>query len=637
MPGLGIRAGGGVGGKRLSLSTKNVPSTATGAVSQLKANLKGTTTFSKVSGAAGLTVSSTGVVSITASLGSGGTITAVMRAQNTAGDAVESSFTLIGVVVPVPANTVSPAISGVVGAGNTLTCSTGTWSNSPTGYAYQWYKWVSGVYTAIAGATNNTYAWQAGDGVNVRCIVTATNTAGNGAVMSGRATYLGQVATACRIPYRNITSNKEVMSRSPHFAADNITSLKIVLPNWYWDRPGATKTDLGSGGNITYRASIEYPAGTYTQVLFTGSASGVAANLTNLVSDAVAVTIPKGAQFWVRIKGVGAAACVVWTSESITPAQSILDTGNGAACMIGNGLADLTMTNGTFTNFGSAPYLYAFGPVAIIANTQRPSFGCYGDSRNAFANDTYDASGDLGEVTRSIGGAGYGYTNIGCYGDTVALFNASSAMRRSLAPYFSHIIDEYGINDISGGASLATIQSARATMWANFSTQPIYATTVTPVATSAVGWTITPGGQAPQNNTVRSAHNDWIRTTPSPLAGYYEVADVAESSRNSGSWKVNPAAGTAITFTGALSAATSATLSAPWAGVYGQYAITFSDSTVKVATLTPGATAVSWSGAVTATASATALMEYTADGTHGSQVFCLAVQAAGVINPALAA
>lgn len=61
-----------------------------------------------------------------------------------------------------------------------------------------------------------------------------------------------------------------------------------------------------------------------------------------------------------------------------------------------------------------------------------------------------------------------------------------------------------------------------------------------------------------------------------------------------------------LTFTAALTAATSGTLTAGWGGTTGSYTIYFSDSSYKTATLTNGSTAVSWTGAVTATANALA-------------------------------
>lgn len=59
-----------------------------------------------------------------------------------------------------------------------------------------------------------------------------------------------------------------------------------------------------------------------------------------------------------------------------------------------------------------------------------------------------------------------------------------------------------------------------------------------------------------------------------------------------------------ITFTGALSAATSGTLSVGFVGETGAYIITFSDGSARNVTLTNASTAVSWTTAVTATAQA---------------------------------
>jgi len=70
-----------------------------------------------------------------------------------------------------PVNSVLPAITGTKTVGQTLTCSTGTWSKSPT-YAYQWLR--DGV--AIAGATASTRVLSGADeGALMSCTVTATN------------------------------------------------------------------------------------------------------------------------------------------------------------------------------------------------------------------------------------------------------------------------------------------------------------------------------------------------------------------------------------------------------------------------------------------------------------------------------
>lgn len=82
-----------------------------------------------------------------------------------------------------PVNSVAPAITGTTTEGQTLTCSSGTWSKSPS-YAYQWHR--SGV--PIIGATAATRVLAAGDvGNTMTCTVTAT-AAGCSAVATSAAT-----------------------------------------------------------------------------------------------------------------------------------------------------------------------------------------------------------------------------------------------------------------------------------------------------------------------------------------------------------------------------------------------------------------------------------------------------------------
>lgn len=70
-----------------------------------------------------------------------------------------------------PINSVLPAITGTKTAGQTLTCSSGTWTNSPT-YAYQWLR--DGL--PVLGATAATRVLGAPDvGALMSCTVTATN------------------------------------------------------------------------------------------------------------------------------------------------------------------------------------------------------------------------------------------------------------------------------------------------------------------------------------------------------------------------------------------------------------------------------------------------------------------------------
>lgn len=81
-------------------------------------------------------------------------------------------------VTPVltPINTVAPVISGSPAINATLTSTTGTWTNSPVGYYYQWLANSS----AITNATANTITLTISQvGANISCNVTAYNAIGN--------------------------------------------------------------------------------------------------------------------------------------------------------------------------------------------------------------------------------------------------------------------------------------------------------------------------------------------------------------------------------------------------------------------------------------------------------------------------
>ena len=76
-----------------------------------------------------------------------------------------------------------PAISGGVAAGTMISCATGTWTNIPTKYTYQWQRDGSN----ISGQTGAEYLLAAADvGHELSCIVTASNLGGSNTADSGR-------------------------------------------------------------------------------------------------------------------------------------------------------------------------------------------------------------------------------------------------------------------------------------------------------------------------------------------------------------------------------------------------------------------------------------------------------------------
>ena len=91
-----------------------------------------------------------------------------------------------------PVNKTEPRISGSAVQGETLTATTGTWSNSPTSFAFQWRRCPQGGgsgdasnCTTISGATASSYKIRSADvGRTIRVRVTATNADGSATVAS---------------------------------------------------------------------------------------------------------------------------------------------------------------------------------------------------------------------------------------------------------------------------------------------------------------------------------------------------------------------------------------------------------------------------------------------------------------------
>src|SRR5690348_8210061 len=87
----------------------------------------------------------------------------------------------LGQATAAPSNTSLPSISGSARDGSMLTASHGSWTGSPTSYAYQWLRCDAqgGNCAAIAGATSQRYTVQTADvGHRLQVQVTATNKIG---------------------------------------------------------------------------------------------------------------------------------------------------------------------------------------------------------------------------------------------------------------------------------------------------------------------------------------------------------------------------------------------------------------------------------------------------------------------------
>jgi hypothetical protein len=116
-------------------------------------------------------------------------ITCVVTATNALGSSNATSNTITAANY-IPVNTVAPVISGATTLGSVLTSTTGTWSNSPSSFAYQWKRGATNV-----GTNANTYTLVTADSLAVMtCVVTATNAAGSSAPATSNSITAGNYA-----------------------------------------------------------------------------------------------------------------------------------------------------------------------------------------------------------------------------------------------------------------------------------------------------------------------------------------------------------------------------------------------------------------------------------------------------------
>jgi hypothetical protein len=143
-------------------------------------------------------------VSDTTGPGSAGTYYAAVRSVDTSGrTGTGPSSTISAWSSPIaftvnnpspPSNTSSPVVTPSSGvAGTTFSCTTGSWTGSPTSYSYLWQYFEGAFGWVSTGSTGSTFNSTGYGGLSIRCQVTATNAGGSVAATSNSATVTSPV------------------------------------------------------------------------------------------------------------------------------------------------------------------------------------------------------------------------------------------------------------------------------------------------------------------------------------------------------------------------------------------------------------------------------------------------------------
>jgi hypothetical protein len=114
-------------------------------------------------------------------------VTATNADGSSAAQSAQTAQVAAATSTAAPKNTASPTISGTARAGQQLTANPGSWTGSPSSFAYQWQRCDAdaAICSNIIVATAKTYGVQAGDvGYRLRVRVTARNAKGSATATS---------------------------------------------------------------------------------------------------------------------------------------------------------------------------------------------------------------------------------------------------------------------------------------------------------------------------------------------------------------------------------------------------------------------------------------------------------------------
>jgi len=316
-----------------------------------------------------------------------------------------------------------------------------------------------------------------------------------------------------------------------------ITDISLGAPGFSLNNPEA---DLPVP--YTMWNALEYPLGAPPRRFYWGGAPSITVPPGRVMpeSEPRSIYIPAGTAYAVK-------SSVTWTGT--LPLRTFLASRLvGEWTTRGVGLADQTLDNatlvGTTTLFGFAPVVFArYGGPPIIA-------GILGDSIAAATEDWQDQWGQLG-WGRFIRNQ-HPWVNLSRSSDSMALYLQRDEGRSLLLRRLTHVVMQYGSNDVFGGRSLLQMQADWLSIVMPMLTrgQKVIAVTILPRTTSTDGW-LTLANQTLTNvpqDAVRQNFNAWLRANWAAY-GCSGLLDIASRLESSGKWLAD-AGGVACTFAG---------------------------------------------------------------------------------------
>ena len=360
--------------------------------------------------------------------------------------------------------------------------------------------------------------------------------------------------------------------RTIHKVIGAASALKLEYQNWY-TQPN-TPGEVDGPNSVSYRASIEYPAGRWRQI--SGSTTWDAATAYAALDQVV-----HSGQSYVALKTTTAGTAptaALGTEWQLVTRYAVSFAGQGADRRVtvasGGSAVSLpvflsvvegqyfavttTVSTSLATNVFPADYVGIYsGEFALDYPAANPAVGTVDLVDKNVTNETTMATGTrvpmpsaiLGlpaspEAVRSLAlvgdslnmgyldavldfhqkgflarGAEYEdvrYRRIPQGGDRLQFWSASNAAKRiALAQTATSVIISLGSNDVANGRTLAQLQADSVATWTALGAKgaKVFQCTITPKTTSTDGWA-TKANQTPvfAAGGVRDTYNDWLRT-----------------------------------------------------------------------------------------------------------------------------
>ena len=188
----------------------------------------------------------------------GHTIRVEVKARNDFGSNTATSAPT-GVVAPsgpVPANSAPPTISGVARDGQLVAATTGTWTNSPTKYGFEWFRCDTGGNNCahFGGSGQSQRLGRSEVGHTIRVTVSASNQFGTTKSTSAPTAVVGSATGPGSISVSQVSLPQRLVISGVQFIPSRLTSRGAFLARFQVTDTRGNRV----GGALVYALGIPY-------------------------------------------------------------------------------------------------------------------------------------------------------------------------------------------------------------------------------------------------------------------------------------------------------------------------------------------------------------------------------------------